>query len=87
VFGIEDNRASSKLERGKQLMALSHIPRKDTILVGDTDHDLEVGNALGIEVILVDHGHQSFERLSAAHDKVVHYLGFEEGNKRSTGIR
>jgi phosphoglycolate phosphatase len=72
VFGIEDNMASSKLERGKQLMELSHIPSEATVLVGDTTHDLEVGNALGIDVILVDHGHQSIERLLAAHDRVIH---------------
>jgi phosphoglycolate phosphatase len=72
VFGIEDNMASSKFERGKQLMELSHIPCVTTALVGDTTHDLEVGNALGIDVILVDHGHQSIERLLTAHDRVIH---------------
>ena|ERR1035437_4949020 len=78
VFGIEDNMASSKLERGRQLLELSHIPHEATVLVGDTDHDLEVGNALGIDVILVDHGHQSFERLLAAHDTVIHCFGYAE---------
>ena len=72
VFGIEDNMASSKLERGKELLERMHIPNAATVLVGDTTHDLEVGNALGIDVILVDHGHQSLERLLAAHNRVIH---------------
>jgi phosphoglycolate phosphatase len=72
IFGIEDNMASSKLERGIQLMEVSHIPCVATVLVGDTTHDLEVGDALGIDVILVDHGHQSIERLLAAHNRVIH---------------
>ncbi len=71
VFGIEDNMATSKPERGRDMLTLSKISLDDTVLIGDTDHDLEVGKALGIDVILVDHGHQSFERLSAKHDRVI----------------
>ncbi len=40
------------------------------ILVGDTDHDLEVGDALGIDVLLVTGGHQSHARLSKRHSRV-----------------
>jgi phosphoglycolate phosphatase len=44
-------------------------------LIGDTDHDLEVGLALGVDVILLSDGHQSPERLSALHHTVLHHRG------------
>ncbi len=40
-------------------------------MIGDTDHDLEVGNELGIDVLLIADGHQSFEKLKNVHDNVI----------------
>jgi phosphoglycolate phosphatase len=74
VFGINNIYAASKLERGQELIEMSGIARNKTILIGDTDHDLQVAQELGIEVILVSHGHQSFERLSAKHNRVFDLL-------------
>lgn len=71
VFGIDNHNATSKLQRGRELIAVSGVPVEQTILVGDTDHDLEVGRELGVEVLLVANGHQTFQRLSAAHSQVV----------------
>jgi phosphoglycolate phosphatase len=74
VFGIADKKAGSKVDRGRELMNKSGVAKSDTILIGDTDHDLEVGHALGIDVILVDHGHQCETRLKAIHSKVLKVL-------------
>lgn len=71
VFGIEDDRAASKLERGRALVELSRVHPADTIIIGDTEHDAEVGNELGIDVILVEHGHQHADRLQAIHHKIL----------------
>ena len=71
VFGIDNHNATSKLQRGRELMAVSGVPAHQTILVGDTDHDLEVGRELGVDVMLVANGHQNFERLSGIHSHVV----------------
>lgn len=70
-FGIGDKFASSKLEQGKKLIQKSEIDPKDTVLIADTDHDLEVGKELGIEVILLSHGHQSEGRLKQIHSQVL----------------
>lgn len=70
VFGIADRFAASKIERGHDLIAHSGIAAERTLLVGDTDHDHEVGEALGTDVLLVAHGHQSLERLRALHHNV-----------------
>jgi phosphoglycolate phosphatase len=71
VTGIADKAAGSKVARGHELMKKAGIPSADTIMIGDTDHDLEVGNALGIEVILVENGHQCETRLRKAHHTVL----------------
>jgi phosphoglycolate phosphatase len=71
VMGLPDKAANSKVERGHQLMKAANCAPSKTILIGDTDHDLEVGQALGIEVILVEHGHQEPERLRRVHSQVV----------------
>ncbi len=74
VIGIADKKAGSKVDRGRELIAKVNLPIEDTILVGDTDHDLEVGEALGIDVILVEHGHQCSTRLRALHHHVLKVL-------------
>jgi len=74
VVGIADKAAGSKVARGRELMAKVNLPVEKTILIGDTDHDLEVGDALGIDVILVEHGHQCPTRLRAVHSRVLKIL-------------
>ncbi len=71
VYGIADKFAASKVYRGRELMQTSGVGSHKTILVGDTDHDLEVGVELGIDVLLVAHGHQEARRLRAIHHNVV----------------
>lgn len=74
VFGIADKLAGSKMARGQELIERVKLPLSKTVLIGDTDHDLEVGKALGIDVILVDHGHQDTARLQKVHSKVLKVL-------------
>jgi phosphoglycolate phosphatase len=71
VFGIADKLAVGKVQRGHDLMRESGVPPTRTLLIGDTDHDLEVAQALGISVLLVTHGHQSEERLKRLHHDVI----------------
>ena len=63
VFGLDHCEASSKVERGKQLYAAMSLDANRTLLIGDTDHDFEVGRALGAPTLLLADGHQSYERL------------------------
>lgn len=71
ICGIADEFAVSKVARGLQLMQLLDVDCSQVVMIGDTDHDLEVGQAMGIDVILVDGGHQHFDKLSARHSRVV----------------
>lgn len=63
LAGLPDTHAHSKVERGHELIAKLAQPPHSLLLVGDTLHDLEVADALGIDCILVAHGHQSGQRL------------------------
>lgn len=71
VFGIDNKFAGSKIERGHELIRLSGISPKETVIVGDTLHDLEVARALEIDAVLISHGHQCPTRLRPHHEVVI----------------
>jgi len=68
VYGVDNLDGATKLSRGRDLMVrIREAGGADRcFFVGDTLHDAEVAAALGAECILVDGGHQTAERLSAA---------------------
>lgn len=74
VVGISNKMAGSKIDFGRKLMSRVAVPPGETILIGDTDHDLEVADALGIDIVLVEHGHQCPTRLRDVHHTVVKAL-------------
>ncbi len=63
LYGLADRNAASKLKRGRELITDYRISPQTALLIGDTDHDAEVAEALGISVALVGAGHQSIDRL------------------------
>jgi phosphoglycolate phosphatase len=63
IFGIQDHLAHGKIARGLDLMEKIDLPKNQVVLIGDTDHDADVAEALGIDVLLIEGGHQSKERL------------------------
>lgn len=71
VYGLGDRLAHSKIERGLQLLQVLDLPPQDIVLVGDTDHDREVAEALGVDALLLEGGHQHPERLRACHHEVL----------------
>jgi len=74
IKGIDDHYAHSKLEMGKRLLADSKLEPETTIMIGDTTHDKEVADGMGIECVLVSNGHQSDERLLTATPNVISNL-------------
>lgn len=71
AFGLADYWANSKVARGLELMQHVGIPAAETIIIGDTDHDLEVADALGVDIILLADGHQNEKRLASTRATVV----------------
>jgi len=58
ILGADNTLAESKIQRAKAFFDSKGIEGNDAILIGDTLHDLETANALGIDCVLVAYGHQ-----------------------------
>lgn len=63
VLGTSDIYATSKIEVGRSYMEVKRIDPKSCLMIGDTIHDAEVANALGMSVIIYTKGHQHPSRL------------------------
>jgi phosphoglycolate phosphatase len=74
VMGLDNIYAHSKVEQGKQLVASLPFAPQEVLLVGDTLHDLEVAQAMGVSCVLVAHGHQSRTRLQKSGVPVIDSL-------------
>jgi phosphoglycolate phosphatase len=70
LTGLDNIHAHGKVELGRLWLNELGLPRAEVLLIGDTLHDLEVAQDLGVDCILVAHGHHSAERLRAAHAQV-----------------
>lgn len=71
ILGAEDYHAGSKVQRG--LTWISQQPYKpgNVVMVGDTLHDFETAQAMGIQCILFSGGHQGKAELHEAGVPVV----------------
>ena len=75
ILGIDNMLAGSKVEMAKQWMNKSNVTPQECKYIGDSVHDMEVAQALGIDdFTLLSKGHQSYEVLRKATDRVVHQL-------------
>lgn len=72
--GLDNHHAASKIDIGKQWMQEYASQDQKIIMIGDTIHDLELAQALGIDAILIYSHHQSLERLKKAHKFVINNL-------------
>lgn len=76
VYGLGDRLAATKVTRGQELARVHEICPASTLLIGDTDHDVEVASALGCRPVVVAQGHQSLERLEETGEHI--WLCFRE---------
>ena len=47
---------------------------KEILMIGDTDHDFEVAIAMGVDCILLSHGHNCISRLQNTGAMVINDL-------------
>ena len=71
LVGLDDHYAGGKLEIGRRWVAQIDLDPREILMVGDTDHDVEVARAIGVECVLVPSGHQTEARLRALGVPVV----------------
>lgn len=74
LVGLDDHYAHGKVDLGRAWLARSGVDPRTAVLIGDTDHDLEVADALGVRCLLVPSGHQSLERLQRSGAQVLESL-------------
>jgi phosphoglycolate phosphatase len=72
--GITDHFANGKLEMANRFFRENRINISKAYFIGDTIHDFEVAESLGVKCILIANGHQSIERLKKTGAKVVNEL-------------
>ena len=63
INGLNDYYAHSKIDKGIEWMRTTKLVSKEILLIGDTDHDYEVAQALGTDCLLLSHGHHCHSRL------------------------
>lgn len=71
VLGIDNQYATGKTALGVQWMNELQFNSNEVVMVGDTIHDSDVAEAMGIECVLVENGHVSRERLETTQRMVV----------------
>lgn len=73
--GLDNIYAHSKVELGRAWLAELSLPTEEILLIGDTLHDLDVAEALGVDCVLIANGHHPVERLRARTTRVFANLG------------
>ncbi|MFA7289911.1 MAG: HAD hydrolase-like protein [Melioribacteraceae bacterium] len=63
LSGMDNVYAESKVHIGLEMIKQIGCPKSEAVLIGDTLHDLDVANEMGIDCILIASGHQPKHRL------------------------
>ena len=74
IVGLDNHYAHSKINNGLELIKEIEIDISKILMVGDTDHDFEVSQAIGVDCILISHGHNSISRLQETNTLIVENL-------------
>lgn len=63
IIGLNDIYAAGKVENGIKYITALDIDPTEVLFIGDTIHDFEVAEAMGVQCVLIAHGHNSRARL------------------------
>jgi phosphoglycolate phosphatase len=74
IIGQNDHYAHGKTEAGKAWLANKGLDPETIVFVGDTLHDLEVAEVMGVHGVLLSGGHTSEARLRARTSQVFQSL-------------
>jgi phosphoglycolate phosphatase len=71
IAGLDNHYAHSKADTGLKLLNEIGLPKEQLLMIGDTLHDFEVAQVLGIDCVLFSGGHQSRNRLEKSGALVI----------------
>jgi phosphoglycolate phosphatase len=63
IIGLDNIYAGSKTHLGLSLVEQINLPKDQILFIGDTLHDAEVAEAMGVNSILIANGHQEKNKL------------------------
>jgi phosphoglycolate phosphatase len=70
-YGLDDHYAHGKTDVGIKLLDDLKVPKEKVMFIGDTRHDSEVADELGIDCVLVPMGHHSLQRLKSCNKRII----------------
>lgn len=71
LIAARDENAVGKIEYGKEFVLSHSLNKENAILIGDTTHDYETSEALNINILLFDQGHNSRKALNVFNKPIV----------------
>lgn len=74
IIGLDNIYAGSKTHLGLMLIDQLNIPGNEILFIGDTLHDAEVAEAMGVNCVLISNGHQVHEKLNSTFNNVLENL-------------
>lgn len=74
INGLDNHHAAGKFDLAKEFMTAQNLNPKSVLLIGDTLHDAEIANSLGVDCWLIPNGHQSRQRLCSAGTPILDSL-------------
>lgn len=74
LTGLDHIYATSKVDLGKELMEKLNHDGNEVLLIGDTVHDFEVAQEIGVDCVLIADGHQSKLKLLTCKARVFENL-------------
>ena len=76
VHGTDNVRAHGKVDLARSVIEELHCENHEALLFGDTIHDYEVAQEIGIDCVLIAQGHQSEARLRQCGAPVISDISF-----------
>lgn len=74
IIGLDNHYAESKTHLGIHWINETKINPASVLMIGDTTHDKEVADAMGIDIVLYPHGHQDRNILLKSGAKILDNL-------------
>ncbi len=71
VIGLDDHYAFSKVDIAKAWISKINIDLHKIALIGDTIHDYEVAETIGVDCYLIPSGHQNYQRLEICNANMI----------------
>ena len=71
IVGLDNHYAHSKVDNAIQWMSELGKDKGEVLFVGDTEHDFEVAEAIGVDCVLIPGGHQTREALEGTGARVL----------------